>query len=117
MMSFEAPALLAQAEISGWILLAVVATVFVVPFVLGSLIARALRLRDMGFRVGIVLFALVLGLAPFAWQSIVGAMERSAYEQDYEEWKRHQRSEAENAEIHEALDELKKAKPELRIER
>ena len=41
--------------------------VFVVPFLLGTLIARILRLDDLAQRIGVVLFAIFASLAPFAW--------------------------------------------------
>lgn len=37
----------------------------ILPFVLGQLLANALRFKEWGMRIGVCLFALVLGLAPF----------------------------------------------------
>ena len=54
----------------GWIALAVVVGVVFVPFLLGQLLERWLRLKDVAFRIGVVLFALTLGLAPFATRLI-----------------------------------------------
>ena len=61
------------------IFVAVVFLVFVLPFLLGTAIARGLNVRDMGTRIGTVLFAVMLGLAPFVWQYVKGAREQSAY--------------------------------------
>jgi len=40
------------------------------PFVVGALLARALRLKEFSNRIGTVLFALTLGLAPFGYHII-----------------------------------------------
>ncbi len=49
----------------GWLALAIFLGVIFVPFLLGQLIERWLRLKDVAFRIGVVLFALTIGLAPF----------------------------------------------------
>lgn len=49
-----------------WMVLLVLAAAVVLPFVIGQWIANTLRVRDMGNRIGVVLFALVIGVAPFA---------------------------------------------------
>lgn len=48
-----------------WLVFAVMAIVFIVPFMLGGLIARLLRLEDLSTRMGIVLFTIFASLAPF----------------------------------------------------
>ncbi|MEZ6058631.1 MAG: protein translocase subunit SecD [Planctomycetaceae bacterium] len=45
--------------------LLIVVAIFVIPFVLGQLAERALRLKDVAFRIGVVLFAITLSLTPF----------------------------------------------------
>ncbi|WP_437186388.1 protein translocase subunit SecD [Planctomicrobium sp. SH668] len=50
---------------AGWLVFLVVAAVIVVPFVLGSLIAQALKLKEYSTRLGIILFTLTLALCPF----------------------------------------------------
>lgn len=45
--------------------IAVVIAVFVLPFVAGQLIERLLKLKDVAFRVGLVLFSITLSLTPF----------------------------------------------------
>lgn len=49
----------------GWIALLVLAGVIIVPFALGQFLERLLRLKDVGFRIGVVLFTLTIGLGPF----------------------------------------------------
>lgn len=52
----------------GWLaLLGLLAIVFV-PFLLGQLIERALKLRDIAFRLGLLLFLLTVSITPFVWQ-------------------------------------------------
>ena len=60
---------------SGWgglLILVLVIAVVILPFVFGQLIANALKVREWGFRCGISLFALTLGLAPFVSALISG---------------------------------------------
>jgi SecD/SecF fusion protein len=52
--------------------------VFVVPFVLGRLLAQLLRLKEYATPLGVVLFAIVLSLAPFLYQEIGGRPWSSA---------------------------------------
>ncbi|MEZ6065522.1 MAG: protein translocase subunit SecD [Planctomycetaceae bacterium] len=49
----------------GWVAMLVFAAIVFLPFVLGGVIERALKLKDIAFRVGIAIFALTLGVAPF----------------------------------------------------
>jgi SecD/SecF fusion protein len=51
--------------LAGWMVLLIVLAVLVLPFVIGQLIANALKLKDLSFKIGITLFSLTLGLAPF----------------------------------------------------
>ena len=51
---------------------AVIVVVFVLPFVVGQFIAQALRLKDLSFPMGVVLFAIALSLAPFGYQVVQG---------------------------------------------
>ncbi len=68
----DAGAAVEQAQKPGltWQLFAVAAVVFVLPFVLGTLLAQALRLKDLGFKLGVVLFAIFFSLAPFVYQQL-----------------------------------------------
>ena len=61
---------------SAWVLFVLVITVIVVPFVLGTLLARALRMKDVSMRIGLVLFTVFLAVTPFAWRLVAGAEPR-----------------------------------------
>jgi SecD/SecF fusion protein len=75
----QTPAQAAKAtQASAWILFAMVVTVIVVPFVLGSLLARALRMKDVSMRIGLVLFTVFLAITPFAWRLIQGHSAKDA---------------------------------------
>lgn len=74
--------LLLQAEITppranGWLILGVLAVVFITPFLLGNLIGRLLRLKDLSGRISVVLMSLFMALAPFVYQEITGRIEHS----------------------------------------
>ncbi|MFO1041423.1 MAG: protein translocase subunit SecD [Planctomycetaceae bacterium] len=74
--------LLLQAEIdppraNGWLILGVLAVVFIAPFFLGNLIGRLLRLNDLSGRISVVLMSLFMALAPFVYMEIAGRMEHS----------------------------------------
>jgi SecD/SecF fusion protein len=62
----------------GWQFFVIVATVFILPFVLGQVLAKALRLLDINFKLGIVLFSIFLSLAPFAFQILMGRSWKDA---------------------------------------
>ena len=49
-----------------WVVLLSLVAMIVLPFVIGQWLANTLKVKDMGNRIGIVLFALVIGIAPFA---------------------------------------------------
>ncbi|GIX03211.1 MAG: hypothetical protein KatS3mg113_0217 [Planctomycetaceae bacterium] len=55
-----------------WAFFAVITVVFIVPFVLGHLLGRWLRLRDLGFQMGVVLWAIFMSLSPFAYRLLIG---------------------------------------------
>ncbi len=55
-----------------WQFFVILAVVFILPFVLGTLIAQALRLKDLGGQIGVVLFSIALGLSPFAYRMLHG---------------------------------------------
>ena len=50
---------------SGWVVLGVVIAVLVLPFVIGGALARFMKLKDYGFKIGAVLCAAAIGLTPF----------------------------------------------------
>jgi SecD/SecF fusion protein len=78
------PALLAQ-EQGGWLdsagrilfILAFLAAVTVLPFVLGSMIARALRMRGYEWRIGLILFSIFLSVTVLgrSWDRELGRLK------------------------------------------
>jgi len=49
-----------------WVVLLSLVALIVLPFVIGQWLANALRVKDMGNRIGMVLFATAVGISPFA---------------------------------------------------
>lgn len=74
----EAPA--GEAGLSGFLLFLIIVAVFVLPFLAGAGLARLLKLKDMGFRMGVVLLAIFLGVTPFAYRIATGDPQLSAFE-------------------------------------
>lgn len=64
----DAPA--AQNSEVPWQLFVVGAIVFILPFVLGTLLGQALRLKDLSFKMSLVLFSIFFSLAPFVYQQL-----------------------------------------------
>ena len=58
----------APSAASAWLMFLFVVLVIVIPFVLGSLAARALRMKDISMKLGIIFFAVFLALTPFGWR-------------------------------------------------
>lgn len=103
--------------LSGWIILAGIAVVFLVPILLGNLIARLLKLKDMRARISVVLFAVTLGVAPFAWNFIYGELEMRHYKSALAEWKQKgTRTSNEITPDDAAVQKLREELPELQIE-
>ena len=106
--------LLARVELSTWWVLLIIFVVIVLPFLLGASIARGLGLRDLSLKLGIVLFTIFLGLAPFGWQGVANWMEQRDYQQRLALWEERQ----ERFQVTEqGLDELQEAQPTLTIQR
>jgi SecD/SecF fusion protein len=61
-----------------WRIFLFLVVVFIVPFVLGTLIANVLRLEDLSTRIGVVLFSIFASLAPFAWVMSQGLSWKNA---------------------------------------
>ena len=57
---------------TGWIMFLTVMAIIAAPFILGSLIASSLKMKDYATKIGLVLFALTLGLTPFVTRIISG---------------------------------------------
>lgn len=68
----------AGGSMSPWLVLLIVVAVVVVPFLLGSLLARALKMRDAAGRLGVVFFTIALALTPFVSRWIAGVNPLSA---------------------------------------
>lgn len=74
------------AIVPGLLRLLVTIAVFVVPFFLGKVICNAIKQKEYGFKLGVVLTAATLGVMPFVFQYITGAYEQAHYRQATEEW-------------------------------
>ena len=104
----------AESIVPNWIKLLIAVGVFLVPYGLGVLIARQLKMKEYAFKISLVLFTATLGLMPFLYQGILGALERRHYENQVAEY------EAEKNEFQitdEALDKLQQVHPRLKINR
>lgn len=95
-----------------WAGFLIVVVLFVLPFGLGALIARGLKLRDLSMKIGIVLFALELGLAPFVSQYVLGYFEHRRYEQQLARFEENDRR---YQVTDEGLQQLKTTNPRLTI--
>ncbi len=71
---------------SGWLLFLILLAIFILPFVLGSLLGRWLKLKDLSTKMGTILLAVTLGLTPFASQVVKGKVEKSQYQDVLAEW-------------------------------
>ena len=63
---------------SAFVIFLIVAACVIVPFVLGSFLAKKMRLKEYGGKLGLTLFAITLGLAPFVVQLASGEPLRDA---------------------------------------
>ncbi|SFI34972.1 protein translocase subunit SecD [Planctomicrobium piriforme] len=68
----------AAGDWKGWLVFLVILAVIVLPFVLGTLIARWLKMRDYATKIGLVLFSLTLALGPFVTRWVSGQNPLSA---------------------------------------
>ena len=62
----------ADSSTGTWMVLLTVVAMLVLPFVIGQVLANLLKLKDLGFKMGIVLFAATMGMAPFVGQKLAG---------------------------------------------
>lgn len=63
-----APAAEAPQAVSGWLIFLVLAAVVIVPYVVGAILGKALKLKDISGRTGTVLFAITAAVAPILFQ-------------------------------------------------
>jgi hypothetical protein len=104
----------AESIVPNWVKLLITAGVFLIPYGLGVLIARQLKLKEYALKISLVLFAATLGLMPFIYQSILGVLERQHYERQLAAY------EAEKSEFqvtNETLQEIQEQRPTLKINR
>lgn len=104
----------AEAIVPNWVKILIAIGVFLVPYVLGVLIARALKLKEYAFRIVLVLFTGTLGIMPFLYQSLLGVLEQKHYHEQVAEY------EAKRTEFQvtdEALDKLQEEHRGLIISR
>ena len=95
-----------------WLLFLIVVAVFAVPFGLGRFITRVLKLKDLSFKMGVVLLTAVLGLTPFVWQVVQGKLESQRWQVQHAQWEAKQKLISD-----EAVAKLQKALPDCKIER
>lgn len=104
----------AEHIVPNWVKILVTAGVFLIPYGLGVLIARSLKLKEYAFKISLVLFAATLGLMPFAYQSILGVLEQRHYDEELAEYQAEQN---EFKVTQEALDKIQEENPRLKINR
>ncbi|GAB4145137.1 MAG: hypothetical protein Tsb009_17190 [Planctomycetaceae bacterium] len=98
---------------SPWMVFLFVFLLLGVPFLLGNLIAKALKLKDLAFKISIVLLAAELGLTPMLSQYVIGALEQRRYEEQLADWQAHEEARKKISESD--LAELKQAIPNVEI--
>lgn len=57
---------------------------FVAPFLVGSILGKTLRVKDLSFQIGLVLCTIVLAVTPFAWRMF--ETDRTGYKDVAGEW-------------------------------
>jgi hypothetical protein len=72
---------------SPWIIFMFVVLVVALPFVLGTVIARSLKMKDLALKISVVLLAMELGLAPMLSQYVIGSREQSHFAKEDTHWK------------------------------
>ncbi len=106
----------AESIVPNWLKLVITIAVFLIPYGLGVLIARLLKMKEYAFRISVVLFAATLGSMPFIYQGILGHYEQRHYEQRLAEYEARQKefqiSPEEVSTIQEQFPDLKIARPE-----
>ena len=106
---------IAAAQISGWVMFLVVVLSITLPFALGGIIGRWLKMKEHSFKMGVVLLTVVLGLAPFVYQIALGKAEYSAYLEDKAVWEVHERNRAKITD--QGVGKLETALPDLNVRR
>jgi hypothetical protein len=104
----------AQSIVPNWAKILIALGVFLVPYGLGVLIARQLKLKEYTWRITVVLFAGTLGVMPFLYQGLLGYLEQEQYKEQVAEYEAKQN---EFQITKEALDALQDERPGLIINR
>lgn len=71
---------------SPWLIGLAVVVLLGLPFLLGTLIAGMLKMKDLSQRISVVLLVLLLGMAPFVSQYVIGSLEQRQYNRELAEW-------------------------------
>jgi len=99
--------------LSPWMTFGLIIVLLGLPFLLGTLFARLLQMKDLGRKIGVILLVVELGLAPFVAQYVIGALEQRQYEQQLAEWK--QKQSARDQISPDDIRELKEAVPGVNV--
>ncbi len=98
--------------VPNWLKLLITVAVFLIPYALGVLIARGLKLKEYAFKIGLVLFSATFFLMPFCYQGIYSVLEQREYQEKLATWE----AEQDKSEITEkGLKAIKEKNPKLRI--
>ena len=98
--------------VPAWVKLLLTAGAFLIPYGLGVLIARQLKLKEYALKISIVLFAATLGLMPFAYQILLSQFEDQQFAnrlEAYNEWEKNRTITDED------IQEIVEQYPKLRI--
>ncbi|MFQ5734848.1 MAG: hypothetical protein ACE5KM_23180 [Planctomycetaceae bacterium] len=104
----EAPPLL-----SPWWVGLIVMLVLALPFLLGNLIARGIKMKDLASKIGVMLLVTELGLAPFVSQYVLGWLERGQHAKEMTVWEKKQKFRDQITA--EGIGELKKKVPGVEV--
>ena len=104
----------AESIVPNWLKLLITVGIFLIPYGLGVLIARMLKMKEYAFKIAVVLFAATLGLMPFAYQHILGVFEDLHHERQLAEYEA-ERSEFQVTQEH--LETIQDQHPDLKINR
>ena len=80
-----------QSLVPQWIMLMIVVLLIGLPFLLGSVIARALKMKDLSIKIGVILFAFTLGMSNIGWQYVAGFFEQRRYDEQLATWEERQK--------------------------
>ena len=96
-----------EGDVIVWRLLMLVA-LCVLPYVIGAFLARALRLKEYSNRIGTVLLAFTLGLAPFGYRIISDLMQLAEFKTELATVEADLKVDSSDAKLTEKADQLRK---------